>query len=111
MTARNDRVRDWPGIGAVDPVLGHRSRLGVCVLLARAERMTFIRLRELLEETDGGLGAHLKRLEVDGYVLASKERADGKRATWFALTPHGERALRQHITALGRLLGVAEHER
>jgi DNA-binding MarR family transcriptional regulator len=104
VTAKRDPLSAWPGVADVDPVLGHRSRLGVCVLLSRAERMTFVRLRELLEESDGGLGAHLKRLEDEGYIAGKRGHGDGRPVTWFTLTAPGKAAVRRHVAALTRLL-------
>ena len=48
----------WDRIDGFDRLLEHRSRLGVGVLLARHEALSFIRLRALLSETDGSLGAN-----------------------------------------------------
>lgn len=112
MTARADADDDtgtgWPGVAGLDPALGHRSRLGLCVLLARAERLTFRRLRDLLDETDGGLGAHLKRLEDDGLVAATKRFDDRKPVTWYALTSRGRKTLQRHLATLTRLLEAAD---
>ena len=38
-------------------------RLAIAVLLSRWDRLSFTRLRELTGETDGSLGAHMRRLE------------------------------------------------
>ncbi len=84
-------------------MLEHRTRLGACVLLARNEAMTFRLLRDLLDETDGNLGANLRKLEADGYVHASKEYQDRKPVTWYSLTPRGRSALAAHLEALSRL--------
>ncbi|NOT07094.1 MAG: helix-turn-helix domain-containing protein [Gemmatimonadales bacterium] len=95
---------EWPGVTDLDPALGHRSRLGICVLLAGAERMTFRLLQDRLDESDGGLGAHLKRLEEERYVTAAKKFVDRKPVTWYALSARGRTALRRHLEALERLL-------
>jgi DNA-binding MarR family transcriptional regulator len=96
-------MTEFPGLDALDRLLEHRTRLGICVLLARNDSMTFRLLRDLLEETDGNLGANLGRLEEAGYVRASKEYEDRKPVTWYVLTVEGGRALRTHLDALGRL--------
>ena len=56
------------GLVRLDKLLEHRSRLGACVLLADVEAMTFTSLKQLLQETDGNLGAHLRKLEDAGYL-------------------------------------------
>lgn len=88
-------------------LLEHRSRLGVCLLLSQTEAMNFTRLRELLGETDGNLGAHLRKLEEAGYVEVRKEFAERKPVTWYEITSAGEKALRSHLGALEALLSSA----
>jgi DNA-binding MarR family transcriptional regulator len=88
----------------LDKLLDHRVRLAICVLLGRRDALSFSRLKEVLEETDGSLGAHLRRLEEAGYVGVRKEFADRKPVSWYALTPAGRRALERHAGALERLL-------
>ena len=50
----------------LDRLLEHRVRLAVCVLLSRYDRLSFSKLKELTDETDGNLGANLKKLEDEG---------------------------------------------
>jgi DNA-binding MarR family transcriptional regulator len=100
-----DQVRD--GTRAMDRLLEHRSRLGACLLLAQAEAMNFTRLRELLGETDGNLGAHLRKLEEAGYVEVRKEFAERKPVTWYEITTAGSKALRAHLGALETLVNSA----
>jgi DNA-binding MarR family transcriptional regulator len=91
-------------IGRLDALLQHRSRLGASALLAATESLSFSRLRQLLRETDGNLGAHLRKLEDAGYVEARKEFVDRKPVTWYRLTPFGRKALERHFDALGDLV-------
>lgn len=95
------------GLNQLDPLLQHRSRLGALVLLSRADAMNFSRLKALLGETDGNLGAQLKKLEDAGYVGVKKEFADRKPITWYALTPEGKKALKRHLTAMEALIKAA----
>jgi len=94
-------------IGSLDRLLEHRVRLGVCVLLTRWERLSFSRLKELTGETDGSLGANLKKLEDDQYLAVAKEFVDRKPVTWYSITAKGRKALRAHLSALERLIGQA----
>ncbi len=50
-------------------------------------------MKELTGETDGNLGANLRRLEEDGYLSAAKEFVDRKPVTWYSLTARGRIAL------------------
>lgn len=87
-------------VDGLDELLQHRSRLGACVLLASTDALSFVRLRELLGETDGNLGAHLRKLEEAGYVSVSKEFVKRKPVSWYKLSPAGRRKLNAHLQAL-----------
>lgn len=91
-------------LGGLDRLLEHRVRLGVCVLLSRHDKITFSRFKDLLEETDGSLGAHLRRLEDAGYVAVRKEFLGRRPVTWYSLTSAGRRALGSHLEVLQRLI-------
>jgi len=99
--------RDDDPFVALDGVLQHRARIGAAVLLARHERLSFSRLKELLKETDGSLGAQMRKLEDAGYVAVRKEFQDRRPVTWYALTAKGRRALSQHLDSLQRLIEEA----
>jgi len=72
--------------------------------LTGSDRMDFRTLRDLLELTDGNLGAHLARLEQAGYVAVEKTFRNRKPRTLLALTPAGRAAFDQHVAALRRLI-------
>lgn len=93
---------------ALDRLLEHRTRLGACVLLGRDESLRFPQLRELLGETDGNLGAHLRKLEEAGYVQVRKEFERRRPVTIYTLTDSGASALRHHLAALDVLLRSLE---
>jgi len=46
-------------LDGLDDLLEHRSRLAACVLLSKADQLSFSRLKQVLDETDGNLGAQL----------------------------------------------------
>ena len=92
------------GLEGMDRLLEHRARLAICLLLSRNDSMRFSRLKELLEETDGSLGAHLLKLEKEGYVAVRKEFRDRKPVTWYSLTRRGRETLHSHLGSLTRLL-------
>lgn len=95
------------GLERLDPVLQHRSRLGACVLLSTVDLLNFTRLKTLLSETDGNLGAQLRKLEEAGYVSVKKEFADRKPVSWYALTASGRAALKEHLRGLQALIDAA----
>lgn len=103
--ARGDADRQVASAAAAgDRLLEHRVRLAICVLLARRDALSFRRLKELTDETDGSLGAHLRRLEEAGYLTVRKEFRERKPVSWYALTAEGRGALNRHVRALERLL-------
>lgn len=91
----------------LDRLLEHRVRLAVCVLLSRYDRLSFSKLKELTEETDGNLGANLKKLEDEGYLTVSKEFVQRKPVSWYAITARGKKALKAHVEGLGKLIAQA----
>lgn len=105
---RDDADVDVPAaLGGLDDLLEHRSRLTACVLLSRADQLSFSRLKQLLDESDGNLGAQLRKLEDAGYVSVRKAYQDRRPVSWYRLTAAGRRALVAHIDALGRLIAQA----
>ena len=91
----------------LDRLLEHGVRLGICVLLSRYDEISFSRFKELLRETDGSLGAQLRKLEDAGYLTARKEFRERKPVTWYALTAPGRKALAKHLDALRHLIRTA----
>lgn len=94
----------WQGIDGFERLLEHRTRLGACVLLARTEEMTFARLRDLLEETDGAIGSHLGKLEDAGFTRVRKGFQGRRPTSWYALTTDGQKRLEGHLDALSSLI-------
>jgi DNA-binding PadR family transcriptional regulator len=93
------------GLARLDDLLEHRSRLAACVLLSRADQLSFSRLKQLLNETDGNLGAQLRKLEEAGYIAVRKTFERRRPVSWYRLTPNGHKALVAHVEALDRLIG------
>ena len=104
MKQRRDGDAAGRELAVLDDLLQHRARITVAVLLSRHDQLSFSRLKELLDETDGSLGAHLRRLEDSGYLTVRKEFQDRRPVTWYRLTPKGRRALASHLEGLGRLI-------
>ena len=75
------------------------------MLLSRYDRMSFVRLRQLLGETDGSLGAHLRKLEDQGYISVKKAYEGRKPVSWYTLNKNGHKSLTKHLDALRGILG------
>ena len=97
------------GLDELDTLLQHRSRLGACVLLSGADALSFSRLKTLLDETDGNLGAQLRKLEDAGYIVVKKEFVDRKPVSWYSLSGTGKKALRSHLNAMDALVKSARN--
>ncbi len=94
-------------LDAADPVLEHRVRLAACVLLSGVDEISFSRFKEVLQQTDGNLGAQLRKLEDEGYVSLRKVFQERKPVTWYRLTDQGRQALGKHLQHLQRLVARA----
>jgi len=89
---------------ALDRLLEHRVRLTVAVLLAPGRQLSFAALKGVTGESDGSLGAHLKRLSEAGYLAIERGFVAGRPLSRYALTPRGLAALERHLDALEGLL-------
>ena len=92
---------------SLNGLLDHRVRLAICVLLSKHDAMSFSRLKQVLEEKDGSLGTHLRKLEDAGYLAIDKTYRGRRPVTWYQLTAAGQIRLQQHIANLMRLLDRA----
>jgi DNA-binding MarR family transcriptional regulator len=106
--SKDSSPKQAAGLEHLDALLQHRSRLGACVLLSTVDALSFSRLKELLKETDGNLGAQLRKLEEAGYVSVNKQFADRKPVSWYALTGAGRSALKQHLAGMEALIKAAD---
>lgn len=89
----------------INKLLEHRTRFAICALLQRHDQIAFSRFKQLLKETDGNLGAQLRKLEGAGYITVSKEFLDRRPISWYAITDSGKNALEQHLKGLQAMLG------
>lgn len=96
------------GFAALDPVLEHRIRLAIAVLLARDGEVSFAAFKRRLQATDGNLGAQLRRLEDEGYITLRRDFVERRPVTWYSLTTAGRKALARHVRALQDMIAVAD---
>ena len=78
--------------------------MAVLVTLGKGEEVDFTHLRDLLEVTDGNLGAHLRKLEKSGYILINKEFVERKPRTFLSATEEGRKVFQEHVEALESIL-------
>ena len=102
-----ESIEEFSGL---DGLLEHRVRLAICVLLSAHDALSFSWLKHSLRETDGNLGAHLRRLEEAGYLSADKTFRQRRPVTWYRLSDEGRSSLQLHIESLTNLLGRADSD-
>jgi DNA-binding MarR family transcriptional regulator len=78
------------------------------VTLKKDNAVDFSTLRDLLEVTDGNLGAHLRKLEEAGYIAIEKEFVERKPRSFISATPLGRSVFQEHVEALETILKSSE---
>jgi DNA-binding MarR family transcriptional regulator len=78
--------------------------MAALVTLEAGNEVDFSYLRDLLEVTDGNLGAHLRKLEEAGYISVNKTFVERKPRTYVAATAEGRKVFQEHVAALESIL-------
>ena len=78
--------------------------MSTLVTLEQNDEVDFIYLRDLLDVTDGNLGAHLRKLEEAGYITINKTFVERKPRTYVSATADGRRIFQEHVAALESIL-------
>lgn len=94
-------------MAAFDPLIHQPVRLRIMATLAAIDEdavVDFSYLREMLDLTDGNLGAHLAKLEGAGYITQHKSFVDRKPKTDVRRTPRGKFAFDEHVEALKEII-------
>jgi DNA-binding MarR family transcriptional regulator len=68
------------------------------------EQIEFVRLRKIVDATEGNLGSHIQTLEQAGYIAVEKDFADNKPRTRIKLTKQGRRAFEDYVAYLREIL-------
>jgi DNA-binding MarR family transcriptional regulator len=72
--------------------------------LPNRELIEFVRLRTIVDATEGNLGAHLVTLEKCGYIEITKDFVGKKPRTRVAMTTSGRRAFERYVDYLRGIL-------
>jgi DNA-binding MarR family transcriptional regulator len=78
--------------------------MAALVTLEPTDEVDFTYLRDLLEVTDGNLGAHLRKLEEAGYIAINKTFVERKPRSFISTTSEGRRVFQEHVAALEAIL-------
>ena len=68
--------------------------------LTLGEKIEFVRLKALVDATEGNLGAHIQTLEQAGYVAVEKDFAANRPRTRVKLTKPGRKAFEDYVAYL-----------
>ena len=78
--------------------------MAALVSLDTGNEVDFTYLRDLLEVTDGNLGAHLRKLEEAGYINIDKTFVNRKPRSYISATSQGCQVFQEHVEALEAIL-------
>jgi DNA-binding MarR family transcriptional regulator len=91
-------------IEQLNKIFDSRLRIGIMSALMVNESMNFNELKALIDATDGNLATHLKTLEDNAYIKVQKGFIGRKTNTTYAITKAGEKAFRNHLDALEKII-------
>jgi DNA-binding MarR family transcriptional regulator len=80
-------------------------RLSIVALLATAQKVDFVFLRDHLALKDANLSQHLSALESLGYVTTDKTFERKRPRTWVSLSPDGRAAFEEYLDVLRTIVG------
>lgn len=89
----------------LNKIFDSRIRLGIMSALMVNTAVNFNELKELLVITDGNLASHLKTLEESTFLKVQKGFIGRKTNTTYSITKPGEKAFKQHLEALEKMIG------
>jgi DNA-binding MarR family transcriptional regulator len=72
--------------------------------LPEADRIEFVRLRAIVNATEGNLGAHITTLEKAGYVKVEKDFHNNRPRTRVSMTKQGRRSFQAYVDYLKDIL-------
>lgn len=88
----------------LNKVFDSRIRIGIMSALIVNEDINFNDLKALIDATDGNLATHLKTLEEHKYIKVEKGFIGRKTNTVYSITRAGEKAFRNHLDALEKII-------
>lgn len=76
--------------------------------LPTGTQVEFVRLKAIVNATEGNLGAHLTTLEEAGYVAIEKDFAGKRPRTRASLTRQGRRAFEDYVAYLRDIIDAGD---
>ncbi len=100
-------------VARLDEIIHQPVRLRIMATLRAlpvGEQIEFVRLRSIVDATEGNLGAHITALERAGYVAVEKDFVGKKPRTRVTMTRAGRKAFDGYVAYLrGIVDGDAVH--
>lgn len=93
-----------------DPIIHQPVRLKIMAALKPlppGEMLEFVRIKSIVDATEGNLGAHIQTLEGQGYVEVEKDFVGKKPRTRVKLSKAGRRAFEDYVAYLREIVGEA----
>ena len=91
-------------IEQLNKIFDSRIRIGIMSALIVNEDINFNDLKALIDATDGNLATHLKTLEENKFIKVEKGFIGRKTNTVYTITKAGEKAFRNHLDALEKII-------
>jgi len=94
-------------IATADEVIHQSARLKIMAslnVIHGKDGIDFVELKQLVNLTDGNLGAHLATLEKASYIKIDKQFVGKKPRTRVTITREGRKAFEQHVRYLRDIL-------
>ncbi len=92
----------------LNKIFDSRIRLGIMSSLLVNQDVNFNQLKEWIGVTDGNLASHLKTLEENAFIKVHKGFNGRKTNTTYVVTKAGEKAFKQHLEALEKMIRSLE---
>lgn len=73
-------------------------------VLPAGEPLEFVRLKKIVQASDGNLGAHIQMLEQAGYIAVQKDFFANRPRTRVQLTARGRRAFADYVSYLSAII-------
>ncbi|HEY6971407.1 MAG TPA: transcriptional regulator [Candidatus Angelobacter sp.] len=93
---------------SLDTIVHGPVRLGILTLLQVDGPLDFTALKKRLHVPDGALGAHLQRLQDEGYISVKREFIGRRPRSTYRLLPAGRAAFARHLKNLKAVIDAVE---
>jgi predicted ArsR family transcriptional regulator len=88
----------------LDSVVHGPVRLGILTLLHTDGTLDFTAFKRRLGVPDGALGAHLQKLQEEGYIAVKREFVGKRPRSSYRLLPAGRAAFARHLAKLQSII-------